>query len=107
MFKVGAMVIILIFTATSKVDAGYCKVISSPECIESGNKDVGGFTVYKSCWQYQSKYVCYNDNYADYCKSISPYQVFQGVRRSVVVVRNIRLLENVIIHIRPTDVEIG
>lgn len=55
----------------SQVEAGYCKVIGEPECVESGNKDIGGFSVYKSCWRYRSKYECYNDNYIDYCKSIS------------------------------------
>ena len=44
---------------------GYCEVIRGPECVEKGNKDIGGFTVYRDCWRYESKYVCYNDNGSD------------------------------------------
>jgi len=51
--------------------AGYCEIRRGPECVEKGNRDIGGFTVYRDCWRYESKYVCYNDNYKDYCKPIS------------------------------------
>ncbi|MDA0938962.1 MAG: conjugal transfer protein TraN, partial [Proteobacteria bacterium] len=65
--------VFLLFTIMfpTNANAGYCKVTGSPICVESGNKDIGGFTVYKDCWKYHSKYECYNDNYTDYCKSIS------------------------------------
>lgn len=68
-FIITCLILLLLLPSTS--NAGYCKVISSPECIEIGTKKIEGFTVTKDCWKYKSKYECYNDNYIDYCKSIS------------------------------------
>ena len=48
--------LILLLLLPSASNAGYCKVISSPECIESGTKKIEGFTVTKDCWKYKSKY---------------------------------------------------